>query len=149
MRTVPTVLLAGDGACAILHDLLASSQVAVRALTPNEVRATVLRKLGVETIEGDVDDCPSLRRAMRGCDGVFAATGSIEEGRNVIKVAAGADIEQFVCAAAEGRNELEAYARCLGLHATFVDPAAPSGAASMFISYEEMPWRSSCLQLFP
>ena len=149
MTRKSTILLAGEGACAILHDLLSSPGLAVRALTRNELRASVLRRLGVEMVEGDVDDCPSLRKAMRGCYGVFAATQSLEDGRNVIKVAAGADIEQFVCAAAEGREQLEQYARNLGLHATFVDPSSPADAALMLMPYEEMPCRSFSLQFFP
>ena len=149
MTSKSRILLAGEGACAILHDLLSCPDVAVRALTRNELRASVLRRLGVEMVEGDVDDCPSLRRAMRGCYGVFAVTHSLEDGKNVIKVAAGADIEQFVCAAAEGRDQLEQYARSLGLHATFVDPASPSDAAVMLLPYEETPCRSFSLQFFP
>jgi uncharacterized protein YbjT (DUF2867 family) len=48
--------------------------------TPESERAAALARHGVDTVQGDLDDEPSLRRALSGVWGVFGVQNSLEAG---------------------------------------------------------------------
>ena len=104
----------------------------VRALTrdPSSEPARALARAGAEVVAGDLADRARLRAALAGCWGAFGAIparGPVEAarllGRNLIHAVEGSEIEHFVFRlppAADGEDGLEAYARSLGLPATYV-----------------------------
>ncbi|HEX6178411.1 MAG TPA: NAD(P)H-binding protein [Thermoanaerobaculia bacterium] len=149
MSVPRVILLAGDGARAPLHELLADGSVHVRVLTRNEEFAAVMKRLRADVEEGDLGDCASIRKAMRGAYGVVAAPETIEEGRNVLKVAAGSEIEELVMIANGDCGELESYASVVGAPAVFVEPARASAIASMFSRNEDSPCLATSLPFFP
>jgi uncharacterized protein YbjT (DUF2867 family) len=87
--------------------LLASGRFAVRALTrrPASPAALALRRLGAEVIQADLDDAASLRRALGGAQGLFAATPywthhsadrEFEQARRLADAAAAAEVPHVV-----------------------------------------------------
>lgn len=104
----------------------------VRALTrdPSSAPARALARAGAEVVAGDLADRPSLRSALAGCWGAFGLVPAREEvpaepelGRNLVHAVAGSELEHFVFwlpPATDGEDGLEAYARSLGLPATYV-----------------------------
>lgn len=109
-----TLLLVGDA------DLAAQllSRFTLRVLTRDAAEGERLRELGVDVVDGDLDDRASIRAAVQGCKAVVGVVRKEAQGRNLIKIVAGSDIEQFVLHAAEGRDELERYAVALAIHPT-------------------------------
>lgn len=115
----------------VAQRLLNAGRYAVRVLTrrPDSDEARQLREMGAEIAEGDLDHRASLRAALRDCDTVIAAAPvppdqEESQGRNLINAVAGSDTDFFVFC---NRNQdLEEYARSLGLPVTFVrvDPDA-------------------------
>ncbi|HKO58222.1 MAG TPA: NmrA family NAD(P)-binding protein [Thermoanaerobaculia bacterium] len=63
---------------------------------PDSDLAQTLRELGAEVVPADLDDRASLRAALRGCWGVFAAA-SPEQQRTLATTIDSIDIEQFAC----------------------------------------------------
>lgn len=104
----------------------------VRAMTrsPASEPAQALARAGAEVVRGDLADRPSLRAALAGCWGAFGLVPAREEvpaepelGRNLVHAVAGSELEHFVFwlpPATDGEHGLEAYARSLGLPATYV-----------------------------
>jgi hypothetical protein len=144
-----TVLLAGERSYPVLHDLLSSGTVSVRVLTRDKALAGVLRRLGVQVYEGGLDDCGSIRTAAKGCYGVFGAPDSLEQGRNLIKVVAGSEVDQFLVEATSRRDELAQYAESVGAELMFVGAESADAAASILVTeHEEQSWRLSSLPFF-
>jgi len=144
-----TILLAGERSYPVLHDLLSAGTVRVRALTRDRALSGVLRRLGVDVYEGGLDDCGTIRAAAKGCYGVFGAPDSIEEGRNLIKVVAGSEVDQLLVAATFGRDELARYAESVGTELMFVGAESQDAAASIFVAgHGEPACRVSSLPFF-
>jgi uncharacterized protein YbjT (DUF2867 family) len=85
---------------------LLSKGYAVRALTRdvNSTKAMDIKGLGAELVRGNFSDPPSLSKALKGIDGIFAMTTSFEggvdvevqQGTNLIEAAQKAGIKHFV-----------------------------------------------------
>lgn len=69
-------------------------------------------------------DRATMRAAVRGCHGVFAAGCGAEQARTLLHVAAGADVDHIVFGGSD--PQLEQYAHTLGVTPTFV-PAIDAG----------------------
>ena len=91
------ILIIGDGALA---------DAAARELDAR----FVIRRAGSS-------DRAALRLALEGCYGVFAATADPK----LIAIVAAAEVDHFVVASSD--VAIEAYARCLGVPATFIRQA--------------------------
>jgi uncharacterized protein YbjT (DUF2867 family) len=143
-----TLLVAGatgrQGGAVIRHML--SKGWRLRALTRNcdGYASQRLRDLGVELVEGDLEDSTSLERAARGVYGVFSvqdfwaagARREVQQGKNLADVAKKVTVEHFVYSSVGGaeRNsgithwetkwEIEKHIQKLGLPATVLRPAA-------------------------
>lgn len=150
MSDRPTILLAGEPTRIVLHDLLSEARFAVRFLTRDENLAAVIRRLGVEVVKGGLDDAATIRAAAKGCYGVIAAADTVLEGRTVIKVVGGSEVERFLFAGSEGRDELQRFARTVGVEPVFVDHESLNTAASIYFCQEsvEATWRTSSLPFF-
>jgi uncharacterized protein YbjT (DUF2867 family) len=134
----------GQGGSVARH-LLARGRFAVRAFTrnANSPAAEELRILGVEVVEGNLDDRASIRAALEGVYGVFGVTNfwehfaaEAEHGRNLVNAVAGSDVEHLVLSTLppieketngalksphfDIKAEHEEYAKSLGIPATFV-----------------------------
>jgi uncharacterized protein YbjT (DUF2867 family) len=118
----------------------------LRALVrdPGAAAATALADRGVEVVRGDLEDPPSLERAVRGVHGVYSvqdfwavgARREVQQGKNLADAARKAGVEHFVYSSVGGaeRNsgidhweskwEIEKHIRQLGLPATILRPAA-------------------------
>jgi uncharacterized protein YbjT (DUF2867 family) len=144
----PVILVTGATGAqggSVARHLLRRGRFAVRALTrsPRSEAAEALRQLGAEVVRGDLADPASLGRVMSGCYGVYGVTnfwehfeGEYEHGINLVDAAADAGIGHLVFSALpsvhhltngeldvphfELKARVEAYARSLGLPATFV-----------------------------
>jgi uncharacterized protein YbjT (DUF2867 family) len=112
----------------------------VRALVRDPDRADVhaLRQAGVEIVQGDYDDRPSLDAAMKGIHGVFSMQASVDEvrqGKQIADAAKAASVQHIVYSSVQsaaelarvggGGNkwELEQYLWALRLPATVLRPA--------------------------
>lgn len=80
-----------------------------------------------EPLAGDLASRPSLRAALAGCWGAFGIVPSagsteagVDPGRNLVHAVAGSELEHLVLGFPPGAARLEAYARSLGLPATYV-----------------------------
>ena len=143
-----TVLLAGQRSYPVLHELLSAGTVRVRVLTRDKALAAVLRRLGVAVYEGGLDDCGSIRAAAKGCCSVFGAPDSIEEGRNLIKVIAGSEVDQLLVSA-HAREELTRYAESVGAELMFVGAESTGAAASILVEgHTESAHQPSSLPFF-
>lgn len=118
----------------------------LRALTrnPGSHPAEALARQGVEVIQGDLEDMPSLERACRGAYGIYSvqdfwsvgAKREVQQGKNIANVAKKTGVQHFVYSSAGGaeRNtgithfdskwEIEKHIRSLKLPATIFRPAA-------------------------
>jgi hypothetical protein len=132
----PTILLAGEATRVLFHDLLSDGRFALRFLTRNDTLAAVIRRLGVEVVNGGLDEAAAIRSAAKGCYGVIAAAETVLEGRTVIKVVGGSEVERFLFAGTAGRDELQRFARTVGVEPVFVDPESLSAAASIYFFQE-------------
>lgn len=116
----------------------------VRALTrnPESPAALALKSQGATVVQGNMDDLPSLRRAMMGVYGVFAtqnyweksvgSNGELRQGRNLALAASEAQVSHFVFSSVsgcdrakglthiEGKWEIEKIIQSLGLPYTFL-----------------------------
>jgi uncharacterized protein YbjT (DUF2867 family) len=105
-----TVLVTGatglQGGSVARH-LQGSGNYHARCLTrnPNGDKARALRGAGAEVVAGDLGDRASLKRAMAGCDAVFAVTNwwegfdsakEVEHGRNLVDTAMESRVAQFL-----------------------------------------------------
>ncbi len=118
----------------------------LRALTrrPGDAAAQDLARQGIEVVQGDLEDPPSLERAARGVYGVYSvqdfwavgAKREVQQGKNLADAALKAKVAHFVYSSVGGaeRNsgidhwqskwEIENHIRRLGLPATMLRPAA-------------------------
>ena len=144
-----TILLAGEATRVLLHDLLSEGTFAVRFLTGDEVLASIVSGLGVDVVRGSLDDAASVRAATKGCYAVIAAIDTVAEGRTVIKVVGGSEVERFLLAANVGREELQVYSQSVGNEPVFVDLDSLGAAASIYFHESlEGTWRTSSLPFF-
>jgi uncharacterized protein YbjT (DUF2867 family) len=142
-----TVLVTGatgrQGGAVIRHML--PQRWKLRALTrnPNGHSAKQLSGLGVEVVQGDLEDSVSLVRAARGVYGIFSVQDywvagfrrEVQQGKNLADVAKKTGVEHFVYSSVGGaeRNsgiapwetkwEVEKHIRALKLPATVFRPA--------------------------
>lgn len=118
----------------------------LRALTRNPAShaATELARRGVEVMQGDLEDSPSLDRACRGTYGIYSvqdfwsvgAKREVQQGKNLADAAKKAGVQHFVFSSVGGaeRNtgiphweskwEIEKHIRQLALPATIFRPAS-------------------------
>lgn len=116
----------------------------VRAVTrnPNSEKAVALAKLGVELVQGDMEDGLSLKTVFEGFQRVFSVQswgqsgieGEIRQGKLVAEAAQAAGVEHLVYGSAgmgephsgiphfDCKVEVEAYMRELGIPFTIVRP---------------------------
>lgn len=128
-RTILVVGATGAHGGSVARHLLARG-FAVRALTrhPFSEGSAALLAEGAEPVAGDLDHRPSLRAALAGCWGAFgmvpaeSSADRAQRGRNLVHAVAGSELEHFVLAPPAPVDEtgLEAYARSLGLPATYL-----------------------------
>lgn len=144
----PVILVTGATGAqggSVARHLLERDVFAVRALTrdPRGRQAEVLRELGADVVQGNLDDINSLRAAMGGCYGVYGVTNfwehfdrEYEHGINLVDAVADAGVGHFVfstlpsCVDITGgalpvphfdlKAKMEAYARQQDLPATYV-----------------------------
>jgi uncharacterized protein YbjT (DUF2867 family) len=144
-RTVLVTGATGRQGGAVIRHLLPKGW-RLRALTRNPAShpAKELVRQGVEVIQGDLEDTPSLERACRGVYGIYSvqdfwsvgAKREVQQGKNIADVAKKAGVQHFVYSSAGGaeRNtgithfdskwEIEKHIRNLKLPATIFRPAA-------------------------
>ena len=81
-RTVLVTGATGNQGGATARELLAAGRYRVRAMTrkPDSEGAKALKSRGAEIVQGDLNDEPSLRKAMEGAWGVFALQNTWEAG---------------------------------------------------------------------
>jgi uncharacterized protein YbjT (DUF2867 family) len=133
-----------QGGAVIRH--LAGRGWKLRALTrdPGSAAARELAGAGVEVMQGDLEDPPSLERAVRGAYGVYSvqdfwsvgARREVAQGKNLAEAARQAGVEHFVYSSVGGAErgsgidhwdskwEIEKHVRGLGLPATILRPVA-------------------------
>lgn len=100
----------GHSACRYLRE----AGWAVRGLTrePEGARADELRAMGVELIEGDLEDPDTFRKGLEGVHGVFAvltyveggAAAEVRQGRNLADAAKEAGVRHFVYSSISGAD---------------------------------------------
>jgi len=143
-----TVLVTGatgrQGGAVLRHMLTKGWKL--RALTRHResYAAQKLADLGVELVQGDLEDSATLERAARGAYGIFSvqdfwavgARREVQQGKNLAEAAKKARVEHFVYSSVGGaeRNsgidhweskwEIEKHIQKLGLPATIFRPAA-------------------------
>lgn len=104
-RTVLVTGVTGKQGGAVARHLLEKGFV-VRGMTrkPDSEAARRLADLGVETVQGDLEDADSLDRAVSGAWGVFAVQtmaevgveGEVEQGMRLAQIARVAGVEHYV-----------------------------------------------------
>ena len=131
---------------AVVHHMLPKGWK-LRALTreaPSGPAAQQLAAMGIEVVQGDLEDSTSLERAAGGVYGVYSvqdfwavgAKREVQQGKNMADAAKKAGVDHFVYSSVGGaeRNsrithweskwEIEKYIRKVGLPATMIRPAA-------------------------
>jgi uncharacterized protein YbjT (DUF2867 family) len=131
-----------QGSAAARHLLEAGYRVRGLTRDPDSPRGAMLRELGAELVEGDLDDLISVRNALTGSYGVFAVltwveegpAGEMRQGRNLADAAKAEGIQHFlyssVCGADrttgiphfESKATNERYMRSIGLPLTIMRP---------------------------
>jgi len=108
----------------VVRRLVLDKHAAVRALVRDPRKAQSLCKLGVEVVEGDLNDFPTLERAVRGCSVVIHAAAQVSAvpHREVFEQSNVAGTENLLRAAAG-----EAVARFLHLSSIAVFGLAARG----------------------
>jgi uncharacterized protein YbjT (DUF2867 family) len=143
-----TLLITGatgrQGGAVIRHSLNRGWKVRALTRNPASYASKQLAGLGVEVVQGDLDDVASLDRAARGVYGIYSvqdfwtvgARREVQQGKNLADVAKRAGVHHFVYSSVGGaeRNsgithwetkwEVEKHIRKLGLPATILRPAA-------------------------
>ncbi|KAN0084223.1 hypothetical protein V8E55_007727 [Tylopilus felleus] len=110
-RIVTVFGATGAQGSSVVKALLADGTFTPRAVTrnPSSEKALKLKELGVEVVQGDLWDVPSLKNAMSGAEGVFGVTdyydpknfaqGQTSEmllGKNLVDAAIQAGVKFFV-----------------------------------------------------
>ena len=146
MNSDKTVLVTGatgrQGGAVVRHMLPKGWKLRALTRNPASHMAKELARQGVEVVEGDLEDPPSLDRASRGVYGIYSvqdfwsvgAKREVQQGKNVADAAKKAGVEHLVYSSVGGaeRNtgiphweskwEIEKHIRSLGLPATVVRP---------------------------
>ena len=104
-RTILVTGATGQQGGSVARELLAHGS-SVRAMTrkPEGEKARALTKLGAAVVAGDLDDSPSLQRALQGVWGVFAVQNTWEagvvgeeaQGKRLAQLAKLAGVQHFV-----------------------------------------------------
>ncbi|KAI9569974.1 hypothetical protein HD554DRAFT_2089140 [Boletus coccyginus] len=110
-RIVTVFGATGNQGSSVVQALLADGTFTPRAVTrnPDSGRALRLKQLGVEVVQGDLWDVPSLKNAMDGAEGVFGVTnyydpknfaqGQFSEtllGKNLVDAAIAVGVKFFI-----------------------------------------------------
>ena len=143
-----TVLVTGatgrQGGAVIRHMLPKGWKLRALTRKTDGVEVQRLKDHGIEVVTGDMEDSPSLERALRGTYGVYSvqdfwsvgAKREVQQGKNMADAAKKAGVEHFVYGSVGGadRNsgidhweskwEVENYVRKLRLPTTMIRPAA-------------------------
>lgn len=144
-QTVLVVGATGRQGGAVVKELLARGY-RVRGLTRSPVsdRARRVAALGVEMVQGDLENRESLDRALTGAWGVFAMTdfwehgykGEVRQGKNIIDAAVNAGVKMFVFSSVgsadrntgiphfDSKFEIEQYLRASGLRHAIIRPVS-------------------------
>lgn len=144
-RTIVVTGATGRQGGAVVRHLLQDGWY-MRALTrnPQSPPARVLADLGVDVVQGDMEDPASLRPVFVGAYGVYSVQtpyidgpeAEIRQGKNVADVAAEAGVQHLVYGSAglaergtgipswETKLEIEAHMQALGLPLTILRPMA-------------------------
>jgi uncharacterized protein YbjT (DUF2867 family) len=135
----------GQQGGAVARHLLKKSGFAVRALVrdPEKPAAKALAQSGVELMPGDLEDLPSIKRAIEGVYGVYSVQNSMEagyegevrQGKVLAEAAHGAGVRHFVYSSAasadqqtgvpqlDSKWEIEQHLHQSGLPFTILRPA--------------------------
>lgn len=148
LDTERSVLVSGatgrQGGAVIRHLLARGWKPRALSRNPGGAAAQDLVGLGVEVVQGDLEDPASLAPAVRGVHGVFSvqdfwavgARREVAQGKNLADAAAKAGVEHFVYSSVGGAErrsgidhweskwEIEQHIRGLGLPATMLRPVA-------------------------
>jgi len=143
-----SVLVSGatgrQGGAVVRHLLAMGWKPRALSRNPDGAAAQELVRLGVEVVQGDLEDPASLERAVRGVHGVFSvqdfwavgAKREVAQGKNLADAAAKAGVEHVVYSSVGGAErrsgidhweskwEIERHIRGLGLPATMLRPVA-------------------------
>lgn len=143
-----TVLVTGatgrQGGAVIRNMLLKGWKLRALTRNPGSHQAQSLARRGVELVQGDLEDAPSISRAVQGVYGVYSvqdfwavgAKRETQQGKNLAAAAKKASVQHFVYSSVGGaeRNtgiphweskwQVEKTIRDLGLPATIIRPAA-------------------------
>ena len=143
-----TLLITGatgrQGGAVLRHSLTRGWKLRALTRRSDGNASEVLRRQGVEVVQGDLEDVSSLDAAVRGAYGVYSvqdfwavgAKREVQQGKNLAAAAKKAGVQHFVYSSVGGaeRNaridhweskwEIENYIRKLGLPATMLRPAA-------------------------
>jgi uncharacterized protein YbjT (DUF2867 family) len=105
-KTVLVTGATGNQGGAVARELLSRGGYRVRAMTrkPDSPNARALKDQGAEVVEADLNDDPSLRKAMEGAWGVFAVQntweagveGEEEQGHRQARVARDVGVKHYV-----------------------------------------------------
>src|SRR6266853_1608116 len=142
-----TVLVSGatgrQGGAVVRHMLPKGWKLRALTRNPSSYSSQELARQGVEVVQGDLEDPPSLERASRGVYGIYSvqdfwtvgAKREVQQGKNLADVAKKAGVAHFVYSSVGGaeRNSgidhweskwrIEGHVRKLGLPATMLRPA--------------------------
>ncbi len=148
VHTDKTVLVSGatgrQGGAVVRHMLPKGWRLRALTRNPSSHPAQELARQGVEVVQGDLEDPPSLERAARGVYGIYSvqdfwtvgAKREVQQGKNLADAAKKAAVKHFLFSSVGGaeRNsgidhwqskwEIEQYIRQLGLAATILRPVA-------------------------
>ena len=143
-----SVLVSGatgrQGGAVVRHLLARGWKPRALSRNPDGAAAQDLTRLGVEVVQGDLEDPASLERAVRGLHGVFSvqdfwavgAKREVAQGKNLADAAAKAGVEHVVYSSVGGAErrsgidhweskwEIARHIRGLGLPATMLRPVA-------------------------
>jgi len=145
-KTVLVVGATGRQGSSVINHMLPKGW-RLRALTrdsPSQPAAQRLAAMGIDVVQGNLEDQASLERAAKGVYGVYSvqdfwavgAKREVQQGKNIADAAKKAGVEHFVFSSVGGaeRNsrishweskwEIEKHIRKLGLPATMIRPAA-------------------------
>jgi uncharacterized protein YbjT (DUF2867 family) len=143
-----TVLVTGatgrQGGAVTRHMLLKGWRLRALTRKPDAHAAKQLARQGIELVQGDLEDPPSLDRASRGAYGIYSvqdfwsvgAKREVQQGKNLADAAKKAGVHHFIYSSVGGaeRNtgiphweskwEVEKHIRRLGLPATIFRPVS-------------------------
>ena len=143
-----TVLVTGatgrQGGAVTRHMLLKGWRLRALTRNPDAHAAKQLARQGIELVQGDLEDPPSLDRASRGAYGIYSvqdfwsvgAKREVQQGKNLAEAAKKAGVYHFIYSSVGGAEsntgiphweskwEVEKHIRRLGLPATIFRPVS-------------------------